>query len=49
MVSRRRSEVGRIASELGPLSERPRQRPPTILMAYLTLEHFSTKWIRFVA
>src|SRR5918997_1742081 len=37
MVSRRRSEVGRTASEPGPLSERPRQRPPTILMAYLTL------------
>src|SRR3712207_5850465 len=32
-VSRRRSEVGRMASELGPLTERPRQRPPTILMA----------------
>src|SRR5689334_9062113 len=34
-VSRRRSEVGRIASELGPLSERPRQRPPTILMVHV--------------
>src|SRR5918993_109237 len=32
IVSRRRSEVGRTASDLGPASERPRQRPPTILI-----------------
>ena len=32
--SRRRSEVGRIASDFGVASERPRQRPPTILTAH---------------
>src|SRR5687768_1869401 len=31
IVSRSRSEVGRIASEAGPLRARPRKRPPTIL------------------
>jgi hypothetical protein len=33
IVSRSRSEVGRMPSDFGPASERPRQRPPTILTA----------------
>src|SRR5688572_25824151 len=35
-VSRSRSEVGRTASDDGPLRARPRKRPPTILMLRLS-------------
>src|SRR5215211_1612461 len=41
IVSRSRSEVGRIASDLGPARERPRKRPPTILIRPPSLRLFS--------
>src|SRR5829696_6038975 len=41
IVSRSRSEVARIASDLGPARERPRKRPPTILIGPLSLRPFS--------